>query len=109
MPAYPDIPTKTEAITPLGGVINDLSDGGDLFFQDLGDGQTFEIKLVHPYVSLIENQTLDAFYDANRTTLVTTPSLSDGNTYDGVMTRPELVEEDGVFRTLRVTIHGTRN
>jgi hypothetical protein len=110
MPSLPAVAHKTESITPLNPVVTDVSDGGVLFAQDLGQTLQYEIVLEHPLISAAEYLSLKTFYAANRTTTVTTPTLADGATYDGIMIgEPQLIEQDGVFNTVRTIIHGSRN
>ena len=110
MPAYPDVPTKTNRIAAVNELKVEIGESGAIFAQDLSGESVYLIELTHPLLLEAQVQTLRTNFATNKLVVVTTPELSDGYTYDCVMLHePELVENNGIFNTVKQKLYGTRN
>lgn len=109
MATYPDLPAKT-SVKPRQVIKTDISEGGTLRAQDFSAAQTYDLEIMHPWIDAADVATLDAFYQANKNTTITTQNLADGENYDCLLILgPEIVEHNGVYRTARQKLIGVRN
>ena len=109
MATYPAIDARTK-IKPRQTLKIDISEGGDLRGQDFSAADQFDIEIEHPWIDASDVTTLQSFFTNNKNLTITTQTLADGNTYDCLMMKgPEVAEHNGVYRTVKQRLHGTRN
>ena len=109
MATYPSIDAQTK-VTPKQTLKIDISEGGDLRAQDLTAADMYDIDIEHPWIDAADVTTLQSFFATNKNLTITTQTLADGNTYDCLMVKgPVVLEHNGIFRTVKQKLVGTRN
>lgn len=108
---YPDVQTKTLSVRCINAPKPEVTEGGVIRSQDLAAQWVYEITLEHPFLDLVEVETLDAFWEAHVDDAdIVTPELSDGYTYTCVLSgRPESSDYNDLYKHVRQKLVGTRN
>lgn len=96
MAAYPDIPQSYDSKrVVINGTVVDTADDGTPWIRDFYAQAVYQFTLVHSLITLTDAQTIESFYAANKTGVITLVYQKDLVTYSCYFTGPPQMDRSG--------------